>query len=144
MRYRSITWKTVITLGMILLSLASLSNAPIVSAAGHSVTKITLDPPTPNVLVHNQNVTVSFSYATTEPGGVRIFARPLVGTSPAPGYAASGAGISPTGSGTGTQTFTIKSGTVTVNRIRIQMWNASQTVLLFEAFLPVNYEFRAP
>jgi hypothetical protein len=144
MRYRLINWKTVITVGLIWLSLASLSHGPIVSAAGHSVTKITLDPPTPNVLVHNQNVTVSFSYATTEPGGVRIFARPFVGASPAPGYAASGAGISPTGSGTGTQTFTIKSGTVTVNRIRIQMWNASQTVLLFEAFLPVNYEFRAP
>lgn len=144
MRNRLINWKTVITVGMILLSLASLSYAPIVSAAGHSVTKVTLDPPTPNVLVHNQNVTVSFSYATTEPGGVRIFARPFVGASPAPGYAASGAGISPTGSGTGTQTFTIKSGTVTVNRIRIQMWNASQTLLLFEAFLPVHYEFRAP
>jgi hypothetical protein len=144
MRYRLINWKTVITVGMILLSLASLSYGPIVSAAGHSVTKVTLDPPTPNVLVHNQNVTVSFSYATTEPGGVRIFARPFVGASPAPGYAASGAGISPTGSGTGTQTFTIKSGTVTVNRIRIQMWNAGQTLLLFEAFLPVHYEFRAP
>ena len=144
MRYRLIDWKTFITVGVTLLSLATLSAGPNVSAAGHSVTKVTLNPPTPNVLVHNQNVTVSFSYATTEPGGVRIFARPFVGASPAPGYAASGAGISPTGSGTGTQTFTITSGTVTVNRIRIQMWNAGQTQLLFEAFLPVHYEFRAP
>ena len=144
MRYNLMNWKTVITVGMILLSLATLYSGPSVSAAGHSVTKVTLNPPTPNVLVHNQNVTVSFSYATTEPGGVRIFARPLVGASPAPNYAASGAGISPTGSGTGTQTFTIKSGTVTVDHIRIQMWNASQTQLLFEASLPVHYEFRAP
>jgi hypothetical protein len=144
MRYRLIDWKTFTTVGMILLSLATVSYGPSVSAAGHSVTKVTFNPPTPNVLVHNQNVTVSFSYATTQPGGVRIFARPFVGDSPAPSYAASGAGISPTGSGTGTQTFTITSGTVTVNRIRIQMWNASQTTLLFEAFLPVHYEFRAP
>lgn len=144
MLYRLIDWKTLITAGMILLSLATSSYLPSVSAAGHSVTKITLNPPTPNVLVHNQDVTVSFSYATTEPGGVRIFARPFVGASPAPGYAASGAGLSPTGSGTGTQTFTITSGIVTVNRIRIQMWNANQTQLLFEAFLPVHYEFRVP
>jgi len=141
---RLINWKTFITVSLILLSLATLSYGPSVSAAGHSVTKVTLNPPTPNILLHNQNVTVSFSYATTQPGGVRIFARPFVGASPAPHYAASGAGISPTGSGTGTQTFTITSGTVTVNRIRIQMWNDAQTVLLFEAFLPVNYEFRAP
>lgn len=67
MRYRLIDWKTPITLGMILMSLATLSSGPIVPAAGHSVTKVTLDPPTPNVPVHLQNVTVSFSYATTEP-----------------------------------------------------------------------------
>lgn len=144
MRYRLIDWKAFITVGMVLLSLATLSYGPSVSAAGHSVTKVSLNPPTPNVLVHNQDVTVSFSYATTQPGGVRIFARPMVGASLAPNYAASGAGISPTGSGTGTQTFTIKSGSVTVNRIRIQMWNANQTQLLFEAFLPVHYEFVAP
>jgi hypothetical protein len=144
MRYRLTKFKTFITAGVILLSLATLSYGPSVAAAGHSVTKVTLNPPTPNILLHNQNVTVSFSYATTQPGGVRIFARPFVGASPAPNYAASGAGVSPTGSGTGTQTFTITSGTVTVNRIRIQMWNATQTVLLFEAFLPVHYEFRAP
>ena len=144
MRYGLINWKTFFTVGIILLSLATLSYGPSVSAAGHSVTKVTLNPPTPNLLVHNQDVTVSFSYATTQPGGVRIFARPFAGASAAPGYAASGAVISPAGSGTGTQTFTIKSGTVTVDRIRIQMWDAGQTQLLFEAFLPVHYEFRAP
>lgn len=144
MRYRLINWKAFVTTAMIVLSLATLSYGPSVLAAGHSVTNVTLNPPTPNILVHNQNVTVSFSYATTQPGGVRIFARPFAGGSPAPGYAASGAAISPTGSGTGTQNFTIKSGSLTVDRIRIQMWNASQTTLLFEAFLPVHYEFRAP
>ena len=144
MRYRLINWKAFVITAMMLLSLATLSYGPGAAAAGHSVTNITLNPPTPNILVHNQSVTVSFSYATTQAGGVRIFARPLVGGSPAPNYSASGAPLSPTGSGTGTQNFTIKSGNVTVDHIRIQMWNANQTVLLFEAFLPVNYEFRAP
>ena len=137
MRYRLTNWKTFITATIFLFSLS-------VSAAGHSVTRITFTPPTPNVLLHNQRVTLSFSYATTQAGGVRIFARPFVGNSPAPNYAASPSGISPTGSGTGSQFFTITAGNVTVDRVRIQMWNAAQTTLLFEAFLPVHYEFRAP
>lgn len=144
MRNKLINWKAIGAAVMIMLLLVTFSYAPSVTAAGHSVTKVKLDPPTPNVVLHGQNVTVSFSYATTQPGGVRIFARPFVGAAAAPFYAASGAGISPTGSGTGTQTFTITQGSITVNRIRIQMWNAAQTVLLFEAFLPVHYEFRAP
>ncbi len=144
MRYKSINWKVFIATSIVLLSLATFSHSFSALAAGHSVTNVTLNPPTPNILVHNQRVNISFSYSTTEAGGVRIFARPFVGGSPAPGYAASPAGISPVGSGTGTQWFTITSGNVTVDRIRIQMFNANQTQLLFEAYLPVHYEFRAP
>ena len=137
MRHRLIKWKTFATAAIILLSLS-------VPAAAHSVSRITLTPPTPNILVHGQRVTISFSYATTQAGGVRIFARPFTGGAASPGYSASPAGISPTGSGTSSQFFTINSGNVTVDQIRIQMWNASQTTLLFEAFLPVNYQYRAP
>lgn len=144
MRHRQTNWKTFIMAAIVLLALAAVFEGPSVSAAGHSVTRITFNPPTPNILLHNQRVTLSFSYATTQAGGVRIFARPFVGNSPAPNYTASPAGISPTGSGTGTQFFTITTGNVTVDRVRIQMWNAAQTTLLFEAFIPVHYEFRAP
>jgi hypothetical protein len=144
MRYRLTNWKTFIMAAIFLLSLATVFESPSVAAAVHSVTKITFSPSTPNILLHNQRVTLSFSYATTQPGGVRIFARPFVGNSPAPNYAASPSGISPTGSGTRSQFFTITSGNVTVDRVRIQMWNAAQTTLLFEAVLPVHYEFRAP
>ncbi|MBC8028909.1 MAG: hypothetical protein H7Z16_02265 [Pyrinomonadaceae bacterium] len=144
MNYRETSWKAFFVTGIILLSLAALSFGTSAVAAGHSVTNITLDPPTPNILVHNQKVTISFSYATTQPGGVRIFARPFTGGAATPHYAASAAQVSPSGSGTGSQFFTITSGDVTVDRIRIQMWNANQTVLLFQAFLPVNYQFRAP
>jgi len=114
------------------------------AAAGHSVSKITLNPPTPNILVHGDEVHVSFSYSTTEPGGVRIFARPYVGKNRAPGYASSGAVLSPTGSGTSKQYFTITRGSVKVNRIKFEMYNDDQTKLLFEIFLPVYYEFVAP
>jgi hypothetical protein len=110
---------------------------------GNSVTRITLDPPTPNILLHNQDVKVSFWYVTPR-AGVRIFARPFTGGAPSPGYAASGSPLYPTGSGRGNGTFTIRSGNVVVDQIRIQMWNADQSQLLFEAFLPVNYQFREP
>lgn len=141
---RSTNYTTFVTVGMILLSLATLSFAPGTVAAGHSVTRVSFNPTTPNVLTHGHKVTLNFSYATTQPGGVRIFARPFTGGSPTPGYAASPGPLSPTGSGTGSQYFTINTGNVTVNQVRIQMWNATQTTLLFEAFLPVNFEYRAP
>lgn len=145
MRDKLLDWKTFFTAVVILLLLVTLAYGPSASAAGHSVTKVTLNPATPNLMVHGQDVIVSFSYTTAQPGGVRIFARPFSGTSPSPGYSASGAKVSPTGTGTGTQTFTIKSGTVRVDRIRIQMVDATnQNLVLYDAFLPVYYEFRAP
>jgi hypothetical protein len=144
MRYKLTNWKTFLMAAVFLLALATVFEGPSVSASAHSVTKITFSPPTPNILLHNQRVTLTFSYATTQPGGVRIFARPFTGGAPSPNYAASPSGISPSGSGTGSQWFTISSGNVTVDQVRIQMWNAAQTTLLFEAFLPVHYQFRAP
>lgn len=145
MRYDLIHRKAfTITVCVLLLTLGALSATPSAMAAGHSVTNISFNPSTPNILVNNKDVKVSFSYATTQAGGVRIHARPFVGGALAPNYAASGSPLYPTGTGTGSGTFTIKTGTVTVDRIRIQMWNASQTTLLFEAFLPVSFQFRAP
>lgn len=145
MRYDLIHRKAfVITVCMLLLTLGALSATPSAMAAGHSVTNISFNPSTPNLLVNNKDVKVSFSYATAQAGGVRIFARPFVGNAPAPNSAASGSPLYPTGTGTGSGTFTIKTGTVTVDRIRFQIWNANQTTLLFEAFLPVSFQFRAP
>ena len=114
------------------------------TAADHLVTEIVLTPHTPNVLEFNQNVNLSFNYQTSEPGGVRIFARPFSNGALTPNYAAHGSGVYPGGSGSGTGFFTITSGAVTVDQIRIQMLNADQTVLLFEAFIPVHYQFRDP
>ena len=76
-------------------------------SADNLVTQIGLAPRTPNILLFNQNITVSFSYNTNEVGGVRIFARPFSGASLSPNYAACGSPLYPTGTGTGTCTFTI-------------------------------------
>ena len=69
---------------------------------------------------------------------MRIWARPFSGANFSPGYAAHGSPIYPIGSGGGTGSFTLTAGPMVVDKVRIQMWNADQTQLLFEAFLPVH------
>jgi hypothetical protein len=49
----------------------------------------------------------------------------------------------PEGSGSGSGSFTIRSGNVTVDQIRIQMWTDGQTELLAEVKIDVNYQFEA-
>ncbi len=109
--------------------------------AAHAVTNITLAPDTPNVLNFSANVSLGFQYVTTEQSGVRIWARPFTNGSLTPGYGAHASSVYPVGSGQGGGYFTISSGQVVVDQIRIQMWDAAQTTLLFEAFLPVYYRF---
>lgn len=101
----------------------------------------TLTPPTPNLLTFGQDVSLSFNYSTTVPSGVRIFARPFTGSALKPNYAAHGSPLYPTVSGTGSGSFTITSGAVTVDKIRLQLWNADQTQLLVDMLIPVHCQF---
>jgi hypothetical protein len=111
--------------------------------AAQIVTGFTLRPDTPNVLTFGQDVSLSFSYSTRQTGGVRIFARPFTNGALTPNYAAHGSPVYPIGGGSGSGSFTITAGQAVVDQIRIQMWDANQTQLLFEAFLPVYYRFRS-
>jgi hypothetical protein len=155
-RFKSITWKVISYLLLFTLVSApvagfSASAAPPAQEAGpgsvqaagdHLVTNISLGPDTPNILRNNQDVTVSFSYSTTEKNGVRIFARPFTNGALSPNYAASGSPLYPaSATGKGSGTFTIQTGKVVVDQIRFRMYNANQTTLLFEAFIPVYYLF---
>jgi hypothetical protein len=116
--------------------------------AAHSVTQIGMDPLSPNVLKFGQNINFTFHYDTTQVGGVRIFIRPI-SIDPVtgadiltPNYAACGSPLYATGTGTGTCSFTITDVDASVDKIRIQMWDANQTVKLFQIKLPVSYRFR--
>jgi hypothetical protein len=155
-RIRSIAWRATSCLVLLALVIApaasiSASAAPAGQGAGpdspaaagdHLVTNLSLSPDSPNILRDNQNVTISFSYSTTEVGGVLIFVRPFTNGAPSPNYAAHPSPLYPTSAtGKGSGWFTIQSGQVVVDQIRIQMYNANQTTLLFEAFLPVYYLF---
>jgi hypothetical protein len=135
-----------LALAVVLLALAlapgiAVAEPDAVAASDHLVKNITLTPGNPNFVRLGQDVTVDFDYQTVEPGGVRIFARPFSGGAPSPGYLAGGSPVYPSGSGSGSNSFTINAGTAVVDAIRLQMLNADQSTLLFEAFIPVHYEF---
>ena len=107
----------------------------------HSVEILRMEPVSPAVLKPGNNVVFSFRYSTSEPGGVRIFGRPLTNGQLTPDYAAHGSTVYPQGSGSGSGFFTVNSPN-TVDALQIQMWNANQTTLLYEAVISVNYEFK--
>jgi hypothetical protein len=114
------------------------------SGAANLVTNVSLGPPTPNIVALNENVNLTFDYRTNVPGGVRIFARPYSGDDLTPGYAAHGSPLYPVGTGNGSGSFNIGSGSGVIDKIRLRMYNADQSELLFEAFMPVHYQYHAP
>jgi hypothetical protein len=109
----------------------------------HAIYDIKLDPDTPASLVFGQNVNIKFNYTTNQPGGVRIFARPMTGGATTPGYGAHGSPLYPNGSASGTGFFTITLNNAIIDHIRFQMFNENQSQLLLEYFLPVDYHYAA-
>ncbi|MDZ7342776.1 MAG: T9SS type A sorting domain-containing protein [candidate division KSB1 bacterium] len=98
-------------------------------------------PPSPVTLQLGEQLHVTFDYFTTNAAGVRIFVRPITNGAPSPGYGAHGSPVYPSGNGNGSGWFTINAGFVTVDHVRIQMYNADQSQLILECFVPVEYTF---
>ena len=115
---------------------------PIFPLGEHSISNIQLVPPSPATSTLSAPVKVTFDYATTETGGVRIFVRPYTDGSLTPNYAASGSPLYPTGQGKGKGDFTIQSKEVTVDQLRFQMLSADQSRVLYESFISVDYDFQ--
>jgi hypothetical protein len=109
--------------------------------AAHAISNITITPSFREGLLHNENVNVGFSYHTTEPSGVVIFVRPFTDGDLSPHYAAHASPTYATGSGSGTGYFTVTSGMVNVDSVRFRMLNASQSEVLLDYFVPVNFHF---
>ena len=107
----------------------------------HSITNIVLNPTSPATLMPNDHVNITFDYATTEANGVRIWARPFTNGSLTPGYGAHGSPLYPVGHGSGGGYFFIPYGNVAVDQVRFQMYDANETVLLLELFIPVLYRY---
>lgn len=111
------------------------------ASTANIVYSLALSPRTPNVLTFDSKVTIAFKYSTNVAGGAMIFARPMTGASLTPNYAAHPSPVYPVGSGSSSGYFTITSGPVTVDGIRLQMWNSTQTKLLFQKRIPVSYQY---
>ncbi len=109
--------------------------------AAHSISNVIITPSSPEGLLNGEYVNVSFSYYTTEAGGVLIFPRPFTNGNTTPNYGASGSPVYPVGSGAGTGSFTITTGMVDVDSIRFEMVNTAQTTVLLDYFVPVNFFF---
>ncbi len=108
-------------------------------AAGIAISNIQMDPAPAAAIQWNQNVTITFDYAVDVAGGARIFMRPFTHGSLTPHYSASGSPLYPVGSGSGSGTFRITSGETMIDEVRFQIYNADQTALLLEFFVPAYY-----
>lgn len=103
----------------------------------HGVNEILFSHDSPSWLMNGDDFIIDFTYRTTEAAGARITARPFTGGALTPGYAASGVTVAPAGTGTGQQWFRFTSSTHDVDQVRFQVWNATQTTLLLQFFVPV-------
>ncbi len=111
-------------------------------SGSHLVTALNFSHASPNILRAGQSLAIDFQYNTTEPGGVRIDIRPFTDGALTPNASPVSSPLYPPASdGKGSTSFTITSGAAVVDELRVQMWNAARTVLLFEASLPVFYYF---
>ena len=131
--------KVFVVIATVVIAFLTLSGVGICS----SISGIHFSPDSPSALPFGENVDISFSYSTTEAGGIRIFARPMTNGSTTPGYGASGSPLYPAGSGSGSGSFTITGGETTVDQIRFQVYNSDQSALLSEFFVPVIFHFHA-
>lgn len=107
----------------------------------HVITNVKFSPSSPAFLTLNQDVVFTFNYQTTQPGGVRIFGRPITEGTLTPGYGAHGSGVYPVGNGTGSGSFNIGNADVKVDHVRFQMFNADQSQLLLEFLIPVDFYY---
>jgi len=108
---------------------------------GHDISNVVFVPPSPADLDFDEHVDYTFDYVTEEPTGVRIWSQPMAGGEPASSWLVSGSPIRPVGTGSGSGYFSISSGAVTVDQVRMYMWDADQTQFLHEIFIDVEYSF---
>jgi hypothetical protein len=114
------------------------------TSPSHQVSVVGFNPPAPADLTFGQPVSVTFTYATTETGGVTIQLQPFAGGALAPNRATSDATLYLASQGRGSLTFTVTAGDVRLDQVRFQIWTPDQNALLAENFVPARYHFVAP
>ena len=114
---------------------------PTSASPQRSISDIVFDPPSPATLGLGERVNVTFSYATDEAGGVRIFATPFTDGGVTAGSSFAGSSLLPVGEGSASRFFLVSSDPAAVDQVRLTMRDADGTRLLFETFVSVDYTF---
>ena len=136
--------KNLFLLSTLSLMFTACSNSnPAPSTESTRITEVTLTPASPATLKNGDKVTVKIKFITNQPDGVSIYALPLTGTElalnkelgPEPGFVTGDLRET-------TRSFTILSGTTTVNQIRLVIYLAKSSELLYKDFRPVQYSFK--
>ncbi len=107
----------------------------------HLISNISFDKPSGSTLVHSEQVNVTFDYASSHDGDVRLYVFPYSNgtTSPDSRYNPSGLYSTPRGSGSGY--FRIASGDVTVDQVKIVMQNEDNSNVLHEKIIQNSYDY---
>jgi hypothetical protein len=108
----------------------------------HAFSNIRFSPTSPAYFTTGQQDTCWFDYHTNSSGSVFVYVRPFSNESLSPHYSASSSPYLPADSGSSSGEFTILTGDVSVDQMRFQMRDSSTTDLLFEFFVPVDFEFK--
>ncbi len=90
---------------------------------------------------YNQYAMFKFNYSASGSGKVRFIARPYEGGRVAAGWVRGESPVGVPGTGTGQVSFSISSGPVTIDEVRVQMWDVGETRLLAETSVATNYHF---
>jgi len=107
----------------------------------HTINDVQFEPKPPAYLTSGHHVEMKFNYHANQPGGVQIFARPFSEGGVTPNYGAHGSPLYADGNGNGDGFYEISSLSVLVDRTRFQMYNADQSQLLLEFFLPSRFYY---
>jgi hypothetical protein len=70
-----------------------------------------------------------------------VEAIPYTGTTPTANVTVTRSAVLPTGTGKGSSAFMVTAGPATVNAVRINVWDSTHTTLLFNVYLPVQFQF---
>ncbi len=111
----------------------------IVPAKSYEVSIISTSPESPSTICLDEWITINFNYKSDD-DDVLVFIRPMTEGDLTPGYAAEPSSLLPNGNGSSITKFKIMSGDkVSIDQLRIQMFNADQSELLFEEMIDVEF-----
>ncbi len=114
------------------------------SFGAHAVNGVTCTPAPPAVLDIGEQVAVSFAYATTETGGIRVWPLPRTDGEYTPSYFNNPSPLYPVGEGGGGTWFSVSAGSAVVDQVELLVTDRYLTRALWRGFRDAQFSFGAP